>query len=362
MRLTRLLTRGFRNLADLDLPIPPAGVVVLGANGQGKTSLLEAIAYPVLFRSFRTAVDPELVRFGDAGFRIGLEFERGARPRTVVAEFRVAGRRRRQELDGAPAERLVDAAGAWLAVVFAPDDVLLASGPSSGRRLFLDRTLALSDRAYLRALTRYRSALAQRNAALKQGRSDLAAAFDGPLAAAGAPVVSRRVAWISEVGSALTATLSALGEHPAEAELRYRGAPELADPAAWPKWLARAAASDAARRTTTVGPHRDDLELRLGGRPLRAFGSTGQHRSAAIALKLLELETIGRSAGAAPALLLDDVFAELDGERQERLAARLLAGPAAQVFISAPRPDELPRGLALPVWRVTQGRIEVGER
>jgi DNA replication and repair protein RecF len=360
VRLTRLATRGFRNLADLDLPVPPPGLVVLGANAQGKTSLLEAIAYPVLFRSFRTAQDAELVRFGDTGFRVSLEFEREGRPRTVLAEFRVAGRRRRQELDGAPAERLVDAAGAWLAVVFAPEDVRLAAGPSSGRRLFLDRTLALSDPAYLRALTRYRAALAQRNAALRQGRADLAVAFDGPLGAAGAQVVARRVRWVREVGPELTASLIALGEHSAEAEFEYRGMPELADPAAWTERLAQAAGTDAARRMTTVGPHRDDLELLLGGRPLRAYGSTGQHRSAAIALKLLELETIGRAAGAAPALLLDDVFAELDGDRQERLSARLLGTRAAQVFISAPRADELPRGLDLPVWRVAQGRIEVG--
>ncbi|HSB53331.1 MAG TPA: DNA replication and repair protein RecF [Gemmatimonadales bacterium] len=360
MRLTRLATRGFRNLVDLDLRVPPPGLVVLGANGQGKTSLLEAIAYPVLFRSFRTSMDAELVRFGEAGFRVALEFEREGRPRSVLAEFRVAGRRRKQELDGAAAERLVDAAGAWLAVVFAPDDVRLAAGPSSGRRLFLDRTLALSDPVYLRALARYRAALAQRNAALRQGRPDLASAFDAPLAAAGAVIVARRAQWVETVGPELTTSLIALGEHSAEADLQYRGTPELADPAAWPERLAQAAGTDAARRMTTVGPHRDDLELLLGGRPLRAYGSTGQHRSAAIALKLLELDTIGRAAGAAPALLLDDVFAELDGERQERLAARLLGAAAAQVFISAPRADELPRRLELPVWRVAQGRIEAG--
>ena len=358
MRLTRLETRAFRNLVDLDLSIPAGGVVVLGANGQGKTSLLEAIAYPVVFRSFRTAVDAELVRFGEAGFRVVLDFTRQARARTVLAEYRVVGKRRRQEVDGAPVERLVDAAGTWLAVVFAPEDVALASGPSSGRRLFLDRTLALSDPAYLRALARYRSALAQRNAALKQGRADLAGAFDAPLATAGAEVVARRVAWVDGAGPDLTTSLIALGEHSAEAELRYRGPRELADPGAWPAFLGKAAAKDAARRTTTVGPHRDDLELRLGGVPLRAYGSTGQHRSAAIALKLLELETIGRAAGAPPALLLDDVFAELDAARQERLAARLLTGTETQVFISAPRPDELPKGLDLPVWRVEGGRVE----
>jgi DNA replication and repair protein RecF len=342
---------------DLDQPIPPEGAVLLGANGQGKTSLLEAIAYPVLFRSFRTGLDVELVRFGEVGFRVTLAFERGTRQRTITAEYRVAGRRRRQELDGVPAERVVDAAGAWLAVVFAPEDVRLASGPASGRRLFLDRTLALSDPGYLRALTRYRAALAQRNAALRQGRSDLAAAFDAPLAAAGARVVAGRVDWVGRVREELTTSLIALGETSAEAGVSYQGATELADPAAWSDRLAHSAARDAARRLTTVGPHRDDLSLLLGGRPLREYGSTGQHRSTAIALKLLELDTIARSTGASPALLLDDVFAELDGDRQERLAARLIGARPAQVFITAPRLDELPAGLGLPLWRVVAGRV-----
>jgi DNA replication and repair protein RecF len=357
VRLLRLGVRGFRNLANLDLPVPADGAVLLGANGQGKTSLLEAIAYPVLFRSFRTGLDVELVRFGEAGFRVTLEFAQGERHRTIAAEYRVAGRRRRQELDGAPAGRVVDAAGAWLAVVFAPEDVRLASGPASGRRLFLDRTLALSDPAYLRALMRYRAALAQRNAALRQGRADLAAAFDAPLAAAGARVVARRVAWVGAVQEEFTASLIALGETTAETTLCYHGATELADPAAWSDRLAYSAVRDAARRMTTVGPHRDDLALLQGSRPLREYGSTGQHRSAAIALKLLELDTIARAAATSPALLLDDVFAELDGDRQERLAARLFGRAPAQVFITAPRADELPAGLSLPVWRVASGRV-----
>jgi DNA replication and repair protein RecF len=361
VRLERLRARGFRNLEDLDLPVPPAGAVLLGANGQGKTSLLEAMAYPVLFRSFRTSMDAEVARFGEAGFRVELEFERDARHRRVSAEFRIAGRRRRQELDGVETERLVDAAGAWLAVVFTPDDVRLASGPASGRRLFLDRSLALSDPGYLRALARYRLALAQRNAALRQSRPDLAAAFDAPLAQAGARIVGTRLAWVAQVGELFTSSLIALGETGAESTLAYQGAAELADPMAWPERLSQVAGRDAARRMTTVGPHRDDLILLLGGQPLRDYGSTGQHRSAAIALKLLELDTIARATGTSPALLLDDVFAELDQGRQSRLAARLFGGGMAQVFLTSPREDELPGGLTLPVWQVEAGRVRMTE-
>lgn len=357
MRLVRLGVRGFRNLADESLEIPPCGIVLLGPNGHGKTSLLESVAYPVLFRSFRTAVDSELVRFGEAGFRVELEFEREGHMRSVAGVFRATTREKHYEVDGARALRVRDAAGHWLAVVFAPEDVGLASGPAAGRRAYLDRTLALSDPGYLGALARYRGALAQRNAALRQGQPGLAAAFDAPLAEAGAQVVARRLQWLAEVQDRFRAVLEELGEAGAVAELSYRGARELADPAEWPGRLAEVSARDVLRRATSLGPHRDDLVLWLGRRPLREFGSTGQYRSAAIALKLLELETLEARTGTSPALLLDDVFAELDRDRQRRLASRLFAGRSAQVFITSPRQDELPEGLALPVWQVASGRV-----
>ncbi|HTO73150.1 MAG TPA: DNA replication and repair protein RecF [Gemmatimonadales bacterium] len=359
MRLLSLETVGFRNLADGKLEFPERGVVLTGANGQGKTNLLEAAGYPVLFRSLRGAADAELVRFERAGFRVAVGFEDGERQREAAASFAQLGRKKRLWIDGGECPRLLDAAGAWLTVGFQPADVALASGPATLRRQYLDRVLALADRHYLIALARYRKALAQRNSALRQQRADVARAFDGPLAAAGARLVSARIEWVSRQREPFCAELVALGEA-GEMTLEYSGNGTLAEAGAWPAALAEVADRDRHRGMTTLGPHRDDLVLRLEGRRLRDYGSTGQQRSAAIGLRLLEWNTLAESRGEPPALLLDDAFAELDGERQQRLSARLLGrtGESGQVLLTAPRLDELPPGLDLPVWTVRGGRVE----
>ncbi len=355
MRLRRLTARGFRNLADLDCTVPARGVALLGPNAQGKTNFLEAVYYPVLFRSFRGAPDQEVAAFGGPAFHLEATVDE-AGVETLSAGYMPGGRRKRILLDGTEPERLTEAVGRWLAVVFLPSDVELASGPAALRRQYLDRLLSLADRGYLRALARYRAALAQRNSALRQGRPEMAWAFDGPMAAAGAEIVAARERWARHASERFAAEFDCIGER-GEATLVYRGSPELADPGAWAQTLAEAQGADCARCVSTVGPHRDDLRLAIGGRPIREFGSTGQQRSAAVALKLLELATLREARETEPALLLDDVFAELDDERRQRLAARLLGPESRQVFLTAPRADELPRGLHLEVWRVTDGRL-----
>jgi DNA replication and repair protein RecF len=360
VRLQRLVARGFRNLADLDFELPPEGLALLGANGHGKTNLLEALYYPVLCRSFRGASDQEVGCFGGPGFHVELQVSsNGALPSADVClttTYTAAQRRKRITVGSEEITRVSDAVGLCLAVAFLPADVGLATGPATDRRRYLDRLLSLAGRQYLLALSRYRAALAQRNSALRQHRPELAQAFDGVLADAGAAVVARRLAWLDGAGARFAAELACLGERQA-VSLRYRGRRELADPAAWTEALAAAAPRDRARGTTTVGPHRDDLVLELDGRPLREVGSTGQQRTAAVALKLLELDTLGDARGTEPALLLDDVFAELDRERQERLALRLSEAPGRQVFVTAPRRDELPPGVTLQIWDVERGNV-----
>lgn len=355
MRLTRLSARGFRNLQPGSLALPPNGAIILGANGQGKSNLLEALDYPVLFRSIRGAADEELVRFGAPGFELAIEFEAGGRPHRTAVSYAAGGRRKRIELDGSECHRIAEAAGTCLAVTFLPADVALVSGPALLRRRYLDRTLALADRRYLKALTRYRSAVAQRNAALRQGRSAVARAFDGALAEWGAEVIAARLAWVEREAAAFRDELGWLGETDS-GQLSYTGSPELADPAHWAAVLEQGWSWDQARGRTGAGPHRDDLEIRVEGRSLREYGSTGQQRSAAVALRLRELATLERERGETPVLLLDDVFAELDRERQAALGRRLL-DRKGQVFVTAPRAEELPAELGLPTWRVEAGLV-----
>lgn len=356
MRANRIAARGFRNLADLDLPLPASGAAILGPNGHGKTSLLEALAYPVLHRSVRGAGDPEVVRFGGDGFHVRLDFEVASRPRTIEAGYLSAGRRKRITVDGEEQRRLGGAIGHWVAVTFLPTDLGLVQGPAAERRRFLDQLLSLADPAYLGHLSRYREALAQRNAALRHGRMDLVTPFNAPLAHHGAALVAARAGWIERLGPRFATEAAGLGET-VPAELGYRGRPELAVVEAWGEALASSAARDQQSRATTVGPHRDDLLVQLGGRSARDYASTGQQRGAAVALRLCELVTLAEARGTEPALLLDDVFAELDAERQQRLAARLGNGGTRQVFVTAPRLDELPQELALEVLTMRDGRV-----
>src|SRR5919197_404209 len=173
--LHRLSIRDFRNLRRVDLAPAEEGLALIGENGQGKTNFLEAIYYLQLLRSFRGARDQDLVTFGAAGFHLSAEVY-AARARDVAVGFERASKRKRVRLNGAEPERITDALGAFPVVIFSPQDAVLVSGAPSVRRRFLDVTLALTSRAYLVALQRYRAALAHRNASMREATGSGAAA------------------------------------------------------------------------------------------------------------------------------------------------------------------------------------------
>jgi DNA replication and repair protein RecF len=367
--LRSLALRDFRNLARIDLVFPAAGVAIVGENGQGKTNLLEAVYYLHLLRSVRGARDVDVVRFGSAGFHVAARTE-GGRHHELAAGFERASRRKRVTLDGAEPQRLSDALGALPCVLFSPADVELVAGAPSARRRYLDILLALSSRPYLAALQRYRHALAQRNAALRDALrgggtkgEQRVAVWEAPLAEHGAVLWRERVAWASQASPRFAAMCASIGEQ-APVGMRYATAlePSSREVADVAESIARALEQkrglDIRRGLTHAGPHRDDLTLTLDGRELRAFGSAGQQRTAAIALRLLEGETLRERLGASPLLLLDDPFAELDVRRSARILELLAEHGMGQTLLTVPRETDIPPALTrLTRWSITGGVV-----
>jgi DNA replication and repair protein RecF len=343
VHLSQLTARNFRNLASLDVDLPPEGVVILGENGHGKTNVLEAVYYLVLFRSLRGAKDRELVRFGEAGF-----FVAGVAGQRITVGYETAGRRKKVTVDRAEVKKLSEAVGLMTAVAFAPADrAIVAAGPA-GRRRYLDVLLSLGKPGYLAQLTAMRNALRQRNAALKRGRADEARAFDAPFARAAAHVGAERRQWTVAWSGQYAELCHALGEDG-----------ESDSPEELERGLAVTIDRDLRRGMTTTGPHRDDMDLSLNERELRTYGSAGQQRTAAVALRLLEAETLTAARGGAPVALYDDVFAELDAGRQARLLALIQETLPGQAIVTAPRESEVPAALLKrPRWRMVGGRLE----
>ncbi len=355
MTLRQITIRNFRNLASLDVELPERGVVIIGQNGHGKTNFLEAIYYLVLFRSLRGAKDRDLVRFGEKGFFIAGD----ASPR-VTAGYELASRRKKVTSDGSEIPKLQDAVGLLRAVTFAPADRSIVEGGPAGRRRYLDILLSLYKEGYLKYLTSFRAAVKQRNAALKRGRADEAQAFDQPVAAAAAAIAEARQEWAEQWRTRFQELVCALGE---DSEPGFQYSSRHWTKEEGPEGLERALAvrieRDLAKCTTSVGPHRDDLSLTLEGRELRRYGSAGQQRTAAIALRLIEAEALTRQKNQAPIALFDDVFAELDQNRQERLLSLMRESLPGQTIITAPRDAEVPPELLdRPRWQMVRGRLE----
>ena len=368
-RLIRHDVRDFRNLARVELTPPPEGLVLVGENGQGKTNLLESIYYLQILRSARGARDQDLVRFGADAFHIGATIETDGRHEIGVG-FERATKRKRARVDGVIPDRLSDALGALPSVMFSPNDVELVAGSPAARRRYLDIMLALTARGYLNALQQYRAALARRNAALREAArtnraSDVSVAiWEPPLAEHGAVLWAERRAWTASVEMRFQELCSEIGES-GRARLRYASSVNGSDD------LARSLASaleekrplDLRRGVTHVGPHRDDLTITLAGpdntpRDLRTFGSAGQQRSAAIALRMLEASTFRERTGRAPVFLLDDPFAELDSRRASRVLSVLTRERMGQTILAVPRESDIPSELTnLERFRVADGEI-----
>lgn len=362
MRYLELRTEGFRNLAACKLEFHPEVNWIHGANGQGKTNLIETLLYLVSGRSHRNARDEELVGFEAEHFFLGGTLcDDGGEAMRFTASF-ARGGRKKIALDGEEVSRLSDLVGLTGTVVFGPGDVELVTGEPELRRRFLDYSFAKTDPGYLCKLIDYKRILRQRNALLKSGRGwEHLAIWTERLAELGAGLIDgrrRNLVSLAESASQFYGRMSPGSE---QLKLAYRsgseGEDEEAVKASLMAKLEALKSSEVLKKQTLAGPHRDDMLIDIGGHNARKFASQGQKRSAAVALKLAQAEYLARVRRDRPIVFLDDVFSELDGERREKLCQ--LVGQNYQTFLAAPQPEDLRRELFgdLRRFRVEAGRI-----
>lgn len=383
MFVSNLSLHDFRSYTELVLALEPGVTAFVGHNGQGKTNIVEAVAYLGTFSSHRVASDAALVRHGTSGAVVRAKANRGGRETLVELEI-VAGKANRARLNRAPVSRTRDVLGIVRSVVFAPEDLELVKGDPQARRRFLDDLLVLLTPRLAGVRSEYDKILRQRGALLKtagaarrRGASpDLSTldVWDRHLAAAGAEITAARIDLLHRLRPRTAQAYEQVSSGQGAAHLGYRSAllgldgegeatPDeedaLTDVAALEERLveamARVRGKEIDRGVSLVGPHRDDLVLTLGGLPAKGYASHGESWSYALALRLASFEVLSDDDDGGPVLILDDVFAELDVRRRERLAT--MVSGAEQVLITAAVAEDVPESLRGARFTVAGGQV-----
>ena len=355
MQLARLRLRDFRNYARLDAEFPPGFHLILGENAQGKTNLLEAIYLLATLRSFRGVGGTQMVRHGAKGYFIGAGVV-GQGQNEIQLYWSMP--ERRVGLDGRTVRRISDYLGTFRAVVFCADDLQLVKGTSRVRRRFLDLLLSQTQPGYLACLQRYTRALRSRNALLRQRSLDEATldGFTRELVTAGEVIIQARAALVPRTIPFVQASHRRIASGRETLHLAYQ--PQVRHDFAVE--LAQSRPRERAQRLTMVGPHRDELELLIDDQPASRFGSEGQKRTVALALKMAQAEFLQHAHGNPPVLLIDDVMGELDLKRRSGWVPLLntVAQGRGQVFMTCTE-ENWPRELGREIqrWEVAQGRL-----
>jgi DNA replication and repair protein RecF len=372
MHVRHLSLVDFRSYATAELPLEPGPSVLVGPNGHGKTNLVEAIGYVATLGSHRVANDAPLVRAGAERAIVRTAVAQHGRELVVELEI-VPGRANRARLNRAPVARPREVLGALRTVLFAPEDLAIVRGDPSERRKFLDDLLVSRHPRYAGVRADYDRVLKQRNALLKTAGSARRAGssgdlrtldvWDNHLAEHGAALLAGRLELVAALSPYVHKAYDAVSQGKGAAVLTYRpswddeqgtetdrevlGARLLAA-------LARVRQQEVDRGTTLVGPHRDDLQLTLGDLPAKGYASHGESWSYALALRLASYDLLTADGGE-PVLILDDVFAELDAQRRERLAE--LVGGAEQVLVTAAVAGDVPEALQGARYDVESGTV-----
>lgn len=397
MQITKLELEEFRCFRHLELAWVPAGLRLVGANGSGKTSLVEALYLLATTKSFRAPADRYLIHRAsgqDLGVppyaRIAgqIESRTGRHTLEIALLFDATNSTvsKRYRRDGRPV-RAMDFVGTFRVVLFSSEDIELITGSPQVRRRFLDIVLSTIDSTYLRALAQYTRILEQRNSLLKQlsGLDDHTieeqlAFWDDQLVTYGTYLIVARIRFLLGWSNDLTESFARLSARTFTLTTRYVSTIPLPDPIAdelsqlplaeaqasvslrYRQVLARSRNDELRRGSTVFGPHRDDVQWMLDGELLTAVGSRGIQRLAVIAAKLAEIAAIYRATEDWPVLLLDDALSELDGEHRNRLLAALATLPAQKVLTAA-EPSTLrhPTIDSLPLARLVDGTIAFDE-
>ncbi len=355
MHLVHLRLRDFRNYARLDVDFGPGFHLLLGDNAQGKTNILEAIYLLATLRSFRGVGGAQMVRHGQKGYFVGGKVV-GQGEHDIKMYW--SSRERNLNLDAQPVRKLTEYLDVFRTVVFCTEDVQLVKGAARGRRRFLDLLLSQTYPAYLPLLQRYTRAVRSRNALLRQPVPDPAAldSFSRELVKAGDEIIRLRRELVPRLSPLARLAYRRISSDAEELRLDYQ--PSVKQDFAVE--LAQSRHREAAYRSTLIGPHRDDLQFLLNDRSPAQFGSEGQKRTLAIALKLAQAEYLTGLHGSPPVLLIDDIMGELDLKRRSGFLPLLARAEQSQgqVFMTATG-ENWPQepGRELQRWRVKEGTL-----
>ncbi|MGF0114773.1 DNA replication/repair protein RecF [Promicromonospora sp. Marseille-Q5078] len=394
MYVSHLSLLDFRSYAAADVELEPGPNAFVGRNGQGKTNLVEAIGYVATLGSHRVANDTPLIRAGAERAVVRTRVVRGERASTVELEI-TAGKANRARVNRGQLGRARDVLGILRTVLFAPEDLALVKGDPDGRRRFLDQLVVQLLPRAAGLLSDYERVVRQRSALLKSLRgarrsgggpvdTSTLEVWDARAAQLGGQILAMRLALVQALQPYVAAAYEQVSDADGDAELTYRSSvPEAGDGAgqlhaaedlekAILAAMAEARSQELERGVSLVGPHRDDLVLTLGGLPAKGYASHGESWSFALALRLASYRLLGGGddpehvpdaafwdpdldTDADPVLILDDVFAELDVRRRERLAQ--LVAPARQVLVTAAVPEDVPPQLLGARFEVTPGEV-----